>query len=231
MNTKILEIRDLNCTLSDDFSLKNIHLSLEAGQTLCLLGKSGSGKSTLLRIIAGLQKHFQGELKVTSKIGMVFQSSNLFNHLSLEENVKLALKLVHKLADDEIQAISGKVLTQVKLSHRKNHKPEQLSGGQQQRGAIARALALKPELLLYDEPTSALDPELSIEIFEIMNELAKQGCTQIISTHDPLALKHLNAKFALIDDGRIKFVSEYKLLKDQLNDLDENDKKYLQLFI
>jgi ABC-type polar amino acid transport system ATPase subunit len=231
VNNQILEIKNLGCRLSDDFHLKNINLHLNAGETLCLLGKSGSGKSTLLRIIAGLQRFSEGTLKVTPKLGMVFQSSNLFNHLSLEENVKLALKLVHRLPQDEIQIVVDKVLAQVKLSHRKKHSPEQLSGGQQQRGAIARALALKPELLLYDEPTSALDPELSIEIFEIINDLSRQGCTQIISTHDPLALKHLNAKFALIDEGRIKFISEYKLLKEQLNDLDENDKKYLQLFI
>ena len=231
MNTHILSLKNLSSQLSHDFSIENISLQLAKGETLCLLGKSGAGKSTLLRIIAGLQSYTSGELLKPKQIGMVFQSSNLFSHLSLEDNIKIALKIVLKKKSDEIETLVDEVLNLVRLSHRKSFLPSQLSGGQQQRGAIARALALKPELLLYDEPTSALDPELSIEVFEVINELAQQGCTQIISTHDPLALKFLNAKFALIDSGKIKLISKYSELKNRLNELDENDKKYLQLFI
>lgn len=231
MNNNVLEIKDLHCSFGQDFSIKNINLQLTKGETLCLLGKSGAGKSTLLRVIAGLQKYSQGQLTTPKKIGMVFQSSNLFSHLTLEENIKLALKIVHKKPSAEIDEITNEVLNLVRLSERKTYLPDQLSGGQQQRGAIARALALKPELLLYDEPTSALDPELSIEIFDVINELSKQGCTQIISTHDPLALKCLNAKFALIDNGQIKLVSKYSEIKNLLPTLDENEKKYLQLFV
>jgi polar amino acid transport system ATP-binding protein len=226
-----LEIRNLHCNLSTGFSLNNISMKLPQGGLLTLIGKSGSGKSTLLRCIAGLTPYRAEKDIKPHKIGMVFQSSNLFSHLSVEENIKLALVKVQKKTEKESSLICDEVLSLVQLADKKYFMPNELSGGQQQRVAIARALALKPDMILYDEPTSALDPELSNEIFEIILKLQLQGVTQIISTHETLAVKKLKDYIGYVQNGNLKLFSKQTELFQRMSELETNERQYLELFV
>jgi polar amino acid transport system ATP-binding protein len=180
--------------------LDGVSFDVARGQTVAIVGRSGSGKSTLLRCIAGLETTQSGKIEVCGHevgrpgsaaraqlrrdVGMVFQSYNLFPHLTVERNVTLALTLVKKQSRDEARKRAAEVLGLVGLMDKIAAYPEQLSGGQQQRVAIARSLALSPQVMLFDEVTSALDPELKSEVLSVMEDLAKRGMTMISVTHE-----------------------------------------------
>jgi polar amino acid transport system ATP-binding protein len=180
--------------------LDGVSFDVARGQTVAIVGRSGSGKSTLLRCIAGLETTQGGKIEVCGRqvglpgsaaraqlrrdVGMVFQGYNLFPHLTVERNVTLALTLVKKQSRDEARKRAAEVLGLVGLMDKIAAYPEQLSGGQQQRVAIARSLALAPEVMLFDEVTSALDPELTSEVLAVMEDLAKRGMTMITVTHE-----------------------------------------------
>jgi polar amino acid transport system ATP-binding protein len=180
--------------------LDGVGFDVLRGQTVAIVGRSGSGKSTLLRCIAGLETIQAGTIEVCGHpvgrpgsaaraqlrrdVGMVFQSYNLFPHLTVERNITLALTLVKKRPKEEARRKAAEVLALVGLTDKTLAYPEQLSGGQQQRVAIARSLALEPQVMLFDEVTSALDPELTAEVLAVMEDLARRGMTMITVTHE-----------------------------------------------
>lgn len=227
----MIEIVNLNKKSSDNFSLKNISFNVPAGKILTIIGKSGSGKTTLLRCLAGLEEFTADKAIVPKPIGMVFQSSNLFPHLSLTDNIVLALTKVQKKPKAEALEIAHHVLAKVHLQNRNHSYPHQLSGGEQQRGAIARALALKPQVLLYDEPTSALDPQLQDELFNLISELQQSGIIQIIVTHETSAAKKLQGDLLYINHGELRLYSEFTQVRSKLERLHDDEKKYLHFFL
>ena len=198
--------------------LKGIDLAVKPGNVVTVIGPSGSGKSTLLRTINMLEEPTEGRVlfdgtevtdirtnlnKVRTQIGIVFQSFNLFPHKSAKENVKVALEKVLKLSDAEAEERAGEQLRHVGLEHKADAYPGQLSGGQQQRVAIARALAMKPKLMLFDEVTSALDPELVKEVLDTMKELAQEGMTMVVVTHEMGFAREVATRLIFMDDGQI----------------------------
>lgn len=225
-----LTIESLKKQISNDFSLKKISFSLPIGSITTILGSSGAGKSSLLRCLAGLDSYSVDKEKKPEKIGFVFQSSNLFSHLSLEDNIKLALIKVQKKTSKQAEDICSEVLEKVKLSHRRSFFPHELSGGQQQRGAIARALALKPELILYDEPTSSLDPELVEEVLELMLELKKLSITQLISTHEKEVVLKTADFVGYMNHGELKLFESKQKALSKIKELSVEEQKYLHLF-
>ncbi|KAF1852424.1 hypothetical protein Lal_00037155 [Lupinus albus] len=195
----IVEIDNITKRFGSNQVLNGISLSVERGQVVAIIGRSGSGKSTMLRCINGLETIDGGSItvaghKLTNKhehlielrkdVGMVFQHYNLFPHLTVEENIMLSPRIVKKTATDTARETAIKVLKQVGLDHKRDAYPEQLSGGQQQRVAIARSLAMEPQVMLFDEVTSALDPELTAEVLKVMEELARGGMTMLLVTHE-----------------------------------------------
>jgi len=205
-------------------ALNKVSFTLDQGKVLVVMGPSGSGKSTLIRTINGLETFDKGELnvlginiradsderriqKVRRRVGMVFQQFNLFPHLSILENITLAPIQVQKRNKKEAEEYGMNLLCQMGIeSHAKKY-PGQLSGGEQQRVAIARSLALKPELLLFDEPTSALDPERINEVLDAMRRLADQGMTMIVVTHEIKFAKEVSDQVLFIDSGKILEIS------------------------
>ncbi len=198
--------------------LKGVSLDIEEGEIVVLIGKSGSGKSTFLRCINGLEKIHEGEIyvdnelvsakqcdlrKLRQKVGMVFQHYNLFPHLTVEGNITLALNIVKKMGKKESHEIAEKVLKQVGLSEKIDAYPDELSGGQQQRVAIARSLAMYPKVMLFDEITSALDPELINEVLGTLEELAKQGMTMVLVTHELVFSRKVASKMVFMNEGVI----------------------------
>jgi polar amino acid transport system ATP-binding protein len=196
----IVQIRNVVKEFGPLRVLDGVGFDVARGQVAAIVGRSGSGKSTLLRCIAGLETVQDGSISVCGHdvglpgsaaraqlrrdVGMVFQSYNLFPHLTVERNITLALTLVKKQSRDEANATAAEVLGLVGLTDKRTAYPEQLSGGQQQRVAIARSLALRPQVMLFDEVTSALDPELTAEVLAVMEDLAKRGMTMITVTHE-----------------------------------------------
>ena len=205
-------------------ALNKVSFTLNQGKVLVVMGPSGSGKSTLIRTINGLETFDKGELnvlgikiradsderkiqKIRRRVGMVFQQFNLFPHLSILENITLAPIQVQKRNKKEAEEYGMYLLCQMGIeSHAKKY-PSQLSGGEQQRVAIARSLALKPELLLFDEPTSALDPERINEVLDAMRRLADQGMTMIVVTHEIKFAKEVSDQVLFIDSGKILEIS------------------------
>jgi len=205
-------------------ALNKVSFTLDQGKVLVVMGPSGSGKSTLIRTINGLETFDKGELnvlgikiradsderkiqKIRRRVGMVFQQFNLFPHLSILENITLAPIQVQKRNKKEAEEYGMYLLCQMGIeSHAKKY-PGQLSGGEQQRVAIARSLALKPELLLFDEPTSALDPERINEVLDAMRRLAEQGMTMIVVTHEIKFAKEVSDQVLFIDSGKILEIS------------------------
>ncbi|POH61170.1 amino acid ABC transporter ATP-binding protein [Arthrobacter glacialis] len=208
--------------------LKGINLTVEEQQVVCLIGPSGSGKSTLLRCVNHLEMTTSGAITVggrmigydvygdrlreasqleinrrRSKIGMVFQSFNLFGHMTAKENVMFGPIKLLKMSKKDAQAHAEELLKKVGLSDRMDNYPSQLSGGQQQRVAIARALSMKPEVMLFDEPTSALDPELVGEVLDVMKQLARDGMTMIVVTHEMGFAREMGDVVVFMDNGVI----------------------------
>lgn len=226
-----LKIKNLNSHLGSNFALKNISFEVEAGQILTLLGRSGSGKTSLLRCLAGLREFQASTCEIPLPFGMVFQSSNLFEHLSLSDNVKISLIKTQRKTKAEAQSICDRVLDQVQLRHRAAAMPHQLSGGEQQRGAIARTLALNPKVIFYDEPTSALDPELSIEVYDLMSSLKSQNIIQIVVSHETRVVQKISDYVGYMREGELKWFGRSSDLKAECENLEPEEKRYLQLFL
>ena len=229
MTTPMVEVRGVRKSYSGVEVLKSVDLTVNRSEVTCLIGPSGSGKSTLLRCINHLEKHDAGELRVDgelvgyearngklyelsdkrvcekrSHIGMVFQRFNLFQHLTVLENVTVGQMQVKGLDRETARVKARELLARVGLEGKEKHYPSQLSGGQQQRVAIARALAMEPKLMLFDEPTSALDPELVGEVLDVMKDLAKSGMTMIVVTHEMGFAREVADTVYFLDGGIIE---------------------------
>ncbi len=199
-------------------ALKNINLEVKKGEGIVVCGPSGSGKSTMIRCINRLESHNEGRIFISGKeltdqvkdidairreVGMVFQSFNLFPHMTIVKNLMLAQQLVRKTTKVAARETAMRYLERVKIPEQADKYPVQLSGGQQQRVAIARALCMKPEIMLFDEPTSALDPEMINEVLEVMIDLAKDGMTMIVVTHEMGFARSVADKVIFMDEGEI----------------------------
>jgi len=215
---KIVEISHLEKYFGTLKALDQVSLDIYDGEKTVIIGPSGSGKSTLLRTINQLETFDRGRIivdnmdisdkntdinKVREEIGMVFQSFNLFPHKTVLENVNMAQMIVRKRPRGEATAISEEFLKKVGILDKKNEYPQKLSGGQQQRVAIARALAMKPKLMLFDEPTSALDPEMIGEVLGVMKNLALEGMTMIVVTHEMGFAREVADRVIFMDYGKI----------------------------
>ena len=223
-------------------ALNKVSFNLVKGKVLVIMGPSGSGKSTLIRTINGLETFDEGELnvlgikidsniderkikKIRRRVGMVFQQFNLFPHLTILENITLAPINVQKRHQTEAEEFGMYLLSQMGIdSHAKKY-PNQLSGGEQQRVAIVRALALKPELLLFDEPTSALDPERINEVLDAMRILANQGMSMIVVTHEIDFAKEVSDKVLFLDNGKVIEISSPEIFFSNANH--ERSRKFL----
>ncbi len=227
--TAMLEARSIWKSYGSHLVLRGVDLEVARGEVVAVLGPSGSGKSTLLRCLnylespdsgsihldgerIGVVEHDDGELyectpkqlaRQRARMGMVFQRFNLFAHMSALENVALPLRLVRGLPPAEARQRAERILNRVGLAEHVHKRPAQLSGGQQQRVAIARAVAMEPEAILFDEPTSALDPELVGEVLDVMTDLARDGMTMVVVTHEIAFARHVAARAVFMDDGVI----------------------------
>ncbi len=216
--TAKLSLRNVRKRFGDVEVCKGIDLDITEGEMVCLIGASGSGKSTLLRCMNLLEPIDDGAIfldgadisepglnpqSVRRKIGMVFQSYNLFPHMTAEENVMLAPRRVKGLTREALRPQITDLFKRFGLGDRMEHFPDQLSGGQQQRVAIIRALAMKPEIMLFDEITSALDPELVGEVLDVLRDLRQQGMTMVLATHEMGFARELANKVCFLDAGRI----------------------------
>ena len=214
----IVRIRNLQKSFDDLVVLRGVDLDVYRGEVVVILGPSGSGKSTMLRCINRLEEPTGGQIffedteitakdtdinKVRAKVGMVFQNFNLFPHLTAKKNVMLAQTKVLKRSKEEAEKIAVEPLERVGLGERVDYKPSQLSGGQQQRVAIARALAMSPHVMLFDEATSALDPELVRDVLNVMKELAREGMTMIVVTHEMGFARDVADRVVFMDGGVI----------------------------
>lgn len=214
----LVELHAIHKSFGELEVLKGIDLTIDEGQVIALIGKSGSGKSTLLRTINGLEQIDSGVIMVGGnkiserdtdllalrlQVGMVFQQFNLFPHYTALENVMLSPQVVKKQSKAEAKQIAEEMLAKVGLADKMMHYPDQLSGGQQQRVAIARALAMKPKVLLCDEVTSALDPELVNEVLAVVRQLAEEGMTLVMVTHEMRFAREVCDKLVFMHQGRI----------------------------
>jgi polar amino acid transport system ATP-binding protein len=214
-----LEIVDLKASYGSQKVLEHINLSVEKGEIVSLIGPSGSGKSTLLRVLMGLLPPERGTVRLDGKsvnyankaevrelrasIAIVFQQYNLFQNMTVLENVMITPTRIKGWPKAQVEADAIRLLTRVGLAHRLKAYPDELSGGQQQRVAIARALALKPEVLLLDEVTAALDPELVTEVLDTIRELASEGITMFIVSHEMSFVREVSSKVVFMADGLV----------------------------
>jgi len=218
MSENIIELKGVNKWFGDFQVLKNVDLTVGLKQKIVVCGPSGSGKSTLIRCINRLEEHQEGHIivdgieltkatkdieKIRAEVGMVFQQFNLFPHLSVVDNCALAPIWVKKMPKKEAEELALQQLEIVHISDQAQKFPGQLSGGQQQRAAIARALCMKPKIMLFDEPTSALDPEMIKEVLDVMVELANGGMTMIVVTHEMGFAKEVADQMIFMDEGMI----------------------------
>ena len=213
----MISVRHLKKSFGHVEVLKDVNLDIAEKEVVVIIGPSGSGKSTLLRCLNYLEKPTGGEItvdgmtlggdtdinKVRAEVGMVFQRFNLFPHMTAMENIILAPIKVRGIPRAEAEADALRLLAKVGLADRAAAYPEQLSGGQQQRVAIARALAMKPKVMLFDEPTSALDPEMVKEVLEVMKELAREGMTMAVVTHEMGFAREVGDRVLFVDQGVI----------------------------
>jgi glutamine transport system ATP-binding protein len=214
----VVNVKSINKHFGPLHVLKDVSLDVARGEVVVIIGPSGSGKSTLLRCLNYLEPVQSGEIRidgirldhhktnirqVRAEVGMVFQSFNLFPHLSVLRNVMLAPVIVRKRPEAEVRHEALALLAKVGLQDKTDTFPSQLSGGQQQRVAIARALAMQPKLMLFDEVTSALDPELVREVLDVMKQLARDGMTMIVVTHEMGFAREVATRVIFMDEGRI----------------------------
>ena len=214
----MIDVKNLHKAYGDHEVLKGVNEHIENGEKVVVIGPSGSGKSTFLRCLNLLEEPTSGEIifegqNITSKqtdinlvrrrMGMVFQQFNLFPHLTVKENIKLAPVKLKIMSDEEADKRALELLARVGLPDKADSYPAQLSGGQQQRIAIARALAMNPDVMLFDEPTSALDPEMVGEVLEIMKELADDGMTMVVVTHEMGFAREVATRVLFMDGGNI----------------------------
>ena len=214
----IISLKNVNKWFGDFHVLQDVNLEVKKKERIVVCGPSGSGKSTMIRCINRLEEHQEGSIvvdgieltgnlknidNVRKEVGMVFQQFNLFPHLSVKENITLAPIWVKKMPKAEAEELAMKQLEIVKIPEQANKYPGQLSGGQQQRVAIARSLAMNPNIMLFDEPTSALDPEMIKEVLDVMVNLAKQGMTMIVVTHEMGFAKEVADQMIFMDEGMI----------------------------
>lgn len=219
-NTQLMRIRIRNATkaFGELQAVKNANLEVAPGEVVLIIGPSGSGKSTLLRCVNRLETLSSGEIwidndqvtdqrgdirKIREEVGMVFQNFNLFPHLTALENIMLAPRTVKHIPKAEANATALKLLSRVGLKEKASSYPGQLSGGQQQRVAIARALAMNPKVMLFDEPTSALDPEMIKEVLDVMLDLARDGMTMLVVSHEMGFARAAADKVVFMDEGLI----------------------------
>jgi polar amino acid transport system ATP-binding protein len=215
---QVVEFRKVNKWFASLHVLKDIDLQIARGEVVVVCGPSGSGKSTLIRCINRLEPIQSGEIfvdglslndpacdavKLRAKVGMVFQSFNLYPHMTVLRNIALAPVKVKGLSAAEAEKIALTLLKRVGIPDKAGSYPANLSGGQQQRVAIARALAMQPEMMLFDEPTSALDPEMINEVLEVMSDLAREGMTMIVVTHEMGFARRVAHRVVFMDEGRI----------------------------
>jgi ABC-type polar amino acid transport system ATPase subunit len=214
----VIKVVDLHKSFGDLEVLKGINTEIRKGEVVCVIGASGSGKSTFLRCLNLLEEPTKGEIyidgisliehkkdinKLRQKVGMVFQQFNLFPHMTVLENIMLAPVKVKKMPEEEARGKAIELLRKVGLSDKDNAYPSQLSGGQKQRVAIARALAMDPEVMLFDEPTSALDPEMVGEVLAVMKQLAMEGMTMVVVTHEMGFAREVGDRILFMDEGVI----------------------------
>jgi len=214
----VIEFRQVNKWFGPLQVLKDITLTIHPGEVVVVCGPSGSGKSTLIRCINGLERIQSGDIlvdgmslnapktnitKLRAEVGMVFQQFNLYPHKTALENIILAPMKVRKQSREEAEKIASDLMAKVGIPEKIHSYPAQLSGGQQQRVAIARALAMQPKIMLFDEPTSALDPEMINEVLEVMGNLAREGMTMVVVTHEMGFAKKVSHRMIFMDEGRI----------------------------
>lgn len=199
----ILEMKNIVKDYSGLKAVDNVDFSMHKGEIVAIIGPSGSGKSTLLRCINGLNSITSGEIELNGTTGMVFQHFNLFPHMTCIENITYAPIKVKKEKKEDAYANARNLLKMVGLENKADVYPAHLSGGQKQRIAIARALAMKPDIMLFDEPTSALDPEITGEVLNVMKLLAKEHTTMIVVTHEMGFAKEVADRVIFMDGGRI----------------------------
>ena len=231
----IIQVKNLHKYFGDLEVLKGIDCEIEESEVVCVIGPSGSGKSTFLRCLNLLEDVTKGKIvidghdltdpgtdinMVRTDVGMVFQRFNLFPHKSVLENVMLAPMKVRKTNKKDAQALALELLEKVGLSDKADEYPRRLSGGQMQRVAIARALAMNPHIMLFDEPTSALDPELVGEVLEVMKDLAKEGMTMVVVTHEMGFAREVGDRVLFMDEGIIMEEGS----PEQLFDHPQNDR-------
>lgn len=215
----MIKVENITKQFNDLKAVNDVSLEIKKGEIVCLIGPSGSGKSTVLRCINGLERPEKGKIYINDelydykdkdkynqlrrKMGVVFQHFNLFPHKTVLENLTLAPIQVMNKSKDEAEKIACDYLIRVGLLDKKDEYPNKLSGGQKQRVAIARSLCMNPEIMLFDEPTSALDPEMVIEVLEVMQELAKEGMTMIVVTHEMGFARTVADRVIFLEGGKI----------------------------
>ena len=214
----MINVENLSKNFGDLKVLKNISTTINKGEIISIIGPSGSGKSTFLRCTNKLEEPTEGHIyidgmdlmdkktdinKIRERVGMVFQHFNLFPNMTVLENLTLSPIMVKKESKEEAEKYASYLLEKVGLSDKASSYPTQLSGGQKQRIAIARALAMKPEVILFDEPTSALDPEMIKEVLDVMRDLAKEGMTMLIVTHEMGFARNVGNRILFMDNGEI----------------------------
>lgn len=214
----MIEVKNLVKKFGDLEVLKGISTTVKEGEVVVVIGPSGSGKSTFLRCLNLLEEPTDGEIfvdgveitnektninEVRENLGMVFQNFNLFPHMTILENITLAPMMLKEMSQKEAEEIALSLLQKVDLLNKKDSFPKQLSGGQQQRIAIVRALAMKPNVMLFDEPTSALDPEMVGEVLDVMKSLAEEGMTMVVVTHEMGFAREVGDRIIFMDGGKV----------------------------
>ena len=216
--TVMIEFKDVNKWFGDFHVLKDIDFTVRLGERVVVCGPSGSGKSTMIRCVNRLEKHQEGRIAVDGteltddtknitairrEVGMVFQQFNLFPHLTVRQNLTLAPMRARKMERQDADALATQFLERVRIPEQADKYPSQLSGGQQQRVAIARSLCMRPKIMLFDEPTSALDPEMISEVLDVMVDLARDGMTMVVVTHEMGFAREVADMMVFMDEGRI----------------------------
>ena len=219
----MIQVKDLHKSFGKNNVLNGISTDIKKGEVVVVIGPSGSGKSTFLRSLNRLEQPTSGSIifdgdEITDpktnidlhrqKMGMVFQHFNLFPHKTIRENITLAPVTLKKMTKEEADKRADELLERVGLADKANAYPEQLSGGQKQRIAIVRSLAMDPEVMLFDEPTSALDPEMVGEVLDLMKQLAREGMTMVVVTHEMGFAREVGTRVVFIDEGKIKEQAE-----------------------